>query len=289
MNRFTIACAFYFAALGVTTSAFAFEKVAHRSLTERAITLQPRLDGFLKDVIGMPDGVTTSLLGRRIERIVADGAEAEDALYLPAFHFHDPTRPLEQAGLRGYLGIYFQSSVAWSQDEQNDSSWRHARETYYQALTSDSEVVREFAFSRTFSSLGHLRRLAWIDRDHLREMKLEARRIRQQRAHRVEHDRMHDELAARWRSGDETAGPPRFSARKVVRSERRRIDPRRHLVVNPIEDCRRHEPIDDGDPALGERRGNLGRGRRRRKVRNAHRCSPYHSTASLPDFSTHSG
>src|SRR5688572_7735783 len=77
---------------------------------------------------------------------------------------------------------------------------------------------------RPLIAMHELRGLARADRDHLREMELEGRRLREHLADGAEHERVHDELAARLRARDEAARPLRAMAGEVVRAERRLLD-----------------------------------------------------------------
>jgi len=91
------------------------------------------------------------------------------------------------------------------------------------ALRERKEVERPLV------TVDRLPGLARTDRDHLRQVELEARRVTEHLADGAEHERMHDDVTAGSRACDESAGPPRAPAGEVVGSERRRVEVRLEL------------------------------------------------------------
>ena len=75
-------------------------------------------------------------------------------------------------------------------------------------------------------AVDHLSGLARTDGDHLREMELDARGVGEDGAHRVEHQRVHDELATGRRAPQQAAGAARAQAGELVATARRRLEPR---------------------------------------------------------------
>lgn len=131
---------------------------------------QSKVDAYLKDQLGYPDGIkkvfNSERGSKRIIEWIKDGAKLEDATICRSkFHFHDPTKSFDGAGL-GNLAVdaicanfRHRSSLLWSQDADNLWSWQNARKYYYQALTSSDNASRERKFADTFRALGQVMHL----------------------------------------------------------------------------------------------------------------------------------
>lgn len=111
--------------------------------------------------------------GKKIKDWFRDGAKEEDIpLVRSYYHFHDPTKAWDKAGLDDYvLGILHvtgDSSVLWTQnpdqkyiasdgtvyDVNGTWSWPKARDYYYQALISTDKTLREQNLAFAFRALG---------------------------------------------------------------------------------------------------------------------------------------
>jgi hypothetical protein len=144
-----------------------FEVNTHAVLSQRAIDVSV-LNDFLTRVLSVdfPEGVSQRLRagqnGLVRELISEEGSKNEDKPSVRSrFHFHDPTQPWNNAGLRWpIVGQVGESSVLWGQNANQVTggkhSWQDARSSYYNALTSANESDRKKYFAETFESLGHL-------------------------------------------------------------------------------------------------------------------------------------
>lgn len=152
----------------ITATADGFDEKAHETLSLRAV-LESRLDRYLKDELGLLGGRLESIAADRspqaltgsVDQWVGSGAVEEDWPSLRVrHHFHNPTVPWDQAGLRCLGLILGESSAIWAQDGEQvvggPHSWYDARAAFAQALTSPTREDRDTALSRTFSTLGHL-------------------------------------------------------------------------------------------------------------------------------------
>jgi hypothetical protein len=178
-NLFLLSAAIFFWAQG---PALAFEVLTHEDITQRAL-LEPPLGmvsiltrlGFGHHVVaGKPDAATIGAF--------RDGSNFEDGKWKlsprPKAHFHDPTRPADQAGLQlpspppSPEFPPFISAAFWAQDvpsghggalavleDGNDKSWGHGRQAMVDALTKADPGDRESRLSDTFVILGHLAHL----------------------------------------------------------------------------------------------------------------------------------
>ncbi|MGH7410237.1 MAG: hypothetical protein ACREJ6_04135, partial [Candidatus Methylomirabilis sp.] len=109
---------------------------------------------------------------RPIDRLIGEGAFAEDSRFRYRSHFHNPLLPWDRAGLDSPFLPRFQSSVVWQQNpDQNNFligggnwSWQDARQRYLSALTGvglpqSTKEHRDQALADTFLTLGHLTHL----------------------------------------------------------------------------------------------------------------------------------
>ena len=134
---------------------FAYDSsVMHPKIIDYAI-LQSNLDEYIKNTLNIPKGIKKEINRKQIKFVTRDGGETEDSPFeRTGFHFHNPLRPWDKAGLLGG-----DSSVVWAQKHNQGSSgtysWRTARDAYYQALTTNSEDAFELAF-RSLGQVMHL-------------------------------------------------------------------------------------------------------------------------------------
>ncbi len=129
--------------------------------------------GFIKALDEELKWSTTKL---SVKKWIAEGANLEDIPVTRSFnHFHNPTKPWDQAGLDDWIFlppfyVAGQSSLLWVQDTAKQSfsfggdwSWQKVREHYYTALTGKdftgtvialNKEERDAYFARTFRGLG---------------------------------------------------------------------------------------------------------------------------------------
>jgi len=153
-----------------TSSAQAFEVITHEKLSFRSVdttvSSPSKLDGYLREILrhdfysdeGIQLGIQQLFNGKIVRDWIQFGSGEEDNPWMRLNeHFHDPTKPWDQAGT---LGI---SSVIWSQllNQGNgvgggNHSWPDARESYFRALTETDPAQRKQYWADTFQSVGNL-------------------------------------------------------------------------------------------------------------------------------------
>jgi hypothetical protein len=114
-------------------SAGAFNDDAHRRLSERATQSDvSNLNNFLRTVLRyefFPDGISKRLKdgekGAVQDLIARVGALDEDWFTRPVHHFHNPTKPWNQAGL-WWCSLICESSIVWSQDQNQFVGGTHS-------------------------------------------------------------------------------------------------------------------------------------------------------------------
>jgi hypothetical protein len=113
------------------------------------------VDSYLRDELGLSDGVESSVLGKQLEEWIGYGAAREDDFPRFLNHFHNPLATTwSQAGLGGSVG---QSSVVWTQNTSQSApswSWQDSRRYYFEALTSTPRASRDTRLAATFEALG---------------------------------------------------------------------------------------------------------------------------------------
>lgn len=146
--------------LFVPTRAEGFDLRAHEVISFRAV-LASRLDQVLREQMGFLRGRTEPVNGRPVLTWITEGSRLEDSpIFRVRHHFHNPTLPWDQAGLR-VLGVQIgESSVIWGQDRGQviggNHSWHDARAAFFRALTASTNSERQQGFAETFQTLGHL-------------------------------------------------------------------------------------------------------------------------------------
>ena len=160
---------------------FGLEIETHRRLNEYIATNPINnfsLDEYVVNQLGFKAGVGTPLKSDSGERViwewVRDGGEYEDRpgglvpSYTRSFnHFHDPLiEPWTNAGL-GVAGYSpFKSSLIWAQEQGafgslfgGDWSWKKARNSFYNGLTSLNKDDRDKNLADAFRALGQVMHL----------------------------------------------------------------------------------------------------------------------------------
>lgn len=151
----------------------------HRLINEKSLDLS-NVDSYIKSQLGFANGVKEIFSNKSIMEWIKQGGEDEDANIRGVFHFHDPTKAWNNAGI---WGIAF-SSLDWAQDHSGgpvptcsdldrvglscpppppgsnpEWSWPGARKYYYEALTSGDAAIRGEKFGKIFLTLGHVMHL----------------------------------------------------------------------------------------------------------------------------------
>lgn len=154
----------------ISGSGNTFEPNSHAAISQRAVDAS-NLNNFLTSVLSsdFPIGVSQQLrLGDNgiVRDLIAEvGAKREDEPAIRSrFHFHDPTQPWNNAGLRWpIVGQVAESSVLWGQNQDQGlsgkHSWHDARQSYFNALTAADPEERKRLFAEIFESLGHVMHL----------------------------------------------------------------------------------------------------------------------------------
>jgi hypothetical protein len=105
-----------------------------------------------------PKPVFPAITQDRVRDWIRDGAANEDTPVTRSFyHFHDPLKPWNKAGLSA-MGLSWKSSILWSQTPlgQQSYSWKNARQYYYEAMSARSDTERQWAYIQMFQALGHI-------------------------------------------------------------------------------------------------------------------------------------
>lgn len=91
-------------------------KKVHPTINEVAVT-KSNLDSVLKQQLGIQEGIDKILIGNKtIKEWIMEGGKLEDEpLCRTKFHFHDPLKPFDEAGLYDM----YHSSLVWTQDSDD--------------------------------------------------------------------------------------------------------------------------------------------------------------------------
>jgi hypothetical protein len=175
---YTICLSFYILLIPSMSSGY-IQYNTHPLINEQALR-QSNVDGYLKNQLGLAQGIEQVTSGYRIWQWIRQGGKEEDNNIRGIFHFHDPTKSWDHAGIWGW----FFSSLDWAQNNtvgpaptcsdltpldipctvpppgsNSTWSWPAARNYFYQALTSGDPTVRGEKFGNTFLALGHVMHL----------------------------------------------------------------------------------------------------------------------------------
>ncbi|MFQ5658010.1 MAG: hypothetical protein ACE5G5_10745, partial [Candidatus Methylomirabilales bacterium] len=161
-HRYILVLALMLLASGVSTPAWPYDNETHRAINEGAVD-RSSLNAHLVEVLGFPEGITTTFNGRRVREWIREGGVLEDQpLRRAANHFHYPLREWDRALLTDPPGSLFasQSSVLWAQNRTQTPggtwSWIRARREFLDALTKGTVKEREDAYANTFRALGQV-------------------------------------------------------------------------------------------------------------------------------------
>ncbi len=94
-------------------------------------------------------------------------------------------------------------------------------------------------------AVDRLRCLPGADGDGLGQVQLDVGGVPEERARRPQRQRVHDQLAAAGRAGDERARAPRPVAAEVVGPGRGGVEVGAELGLDPLQERRRRHPVDD--------------------------------------------
>ncbi len=88
--------------------------------------------------------------------IIEGGRDEDNPEARGLWHFHDPLKPWESAGLLGT----FKSSILFAQDAQNNGfTWQRARSLYYEGLTAIDIQTRDAKLAMAFKTVGQVMHL----------------------------------------------------------------------------------------------------------------------------------
>ena len=127
--------------------------ITHRAISDVVIhRADCEADGYLKNELLLPDGITTaSSEGTPSDRYI-EAAEAEDGGINFFRHFYNP---INNRGLSDLAPWTWGNSMEWAWDG-HDQDWRVAREAFYQAVTQPEKATRADQMSLAFFALGHV-------------------------------------------------------------------------------------------------------------------------------------
>jgi hypothetical protein len=162
----------------------------HREITDVAIQKYEESNDYFKKVLGFKEGTNEPLNGSTVTKIIQDGAEYEDLEYRAYNHFYNPINgtglddypfPIVWWGSASVIGKLITCkryltvgipALVWAMetdcraccDESNPSedddcnqySWDAARNTYYEALISQSDNARDELFAGFFEKIGRV-------------------------------------------------------------------------------------------------------------------------------------
>jgi hypothetical protein len=159
----------YMVVLIVSTS-YAYDiQTTHQNINGAAAR-QSNLNIVLESRLGIQKGLKYILTKdgdkRTIEEWIQEGGKLEDVPNCRSkYHFHDPTKAFDSAGLSNpAINIWCinwsnYSSASWAQHQNNEWSWQKTRGYFYQALTASDKTIREKNLANTFQSIGQVMHL----------------------------------------------------------------------------------------------------------------------------------
>lgn len=112
------------------------------------------LDKYLKNNLGMSDGVTAKFNSKMIQEWIGYGGEEEDSGIRWRNHFLNPINNKS-------LWDSFKSALEWATLSvgKQDYSWNDVRAYYRDALTAATPKAREKNFAKTFRGVGQIMHL----------------------------------------------------------------------------------------------------------------------------------
>jgi len=168
------------AAIFISTDGWGYKEKEHKAINE--YILDNSIGGFVSDqyakqYLGFDGGMNDKCISsisilnwltftdyKSPKDLIARGGMEEDQPFTRVrFHFHDPMKTWDNAGLLGAN----ESLVLWSQHDKGEQSllnggnysWHDAREYFHMALTAGDMEHRNTAFRNTFLAVGHLMHL----------------------------------------------------------------------------------------------------------------------------------
>jgi hypothetical protein len=150
-------------------SAMAYDSDAvHPKINEEASRIAINLKNALIN-LGYAKGVDDTLsinATKRVFQYFREGGKLEDdPMCRSKYHFHDPTKVFDSAGLSNSAinavctNWSNYSSIKWAQHQDNAWSWQKARSYFYQALTATDKIVRENNLADAFRAIGQVMHL----------------------------------------------------------------------------------------------------------------------------------
>ena len=113
------------------------------------------LDEYLKNNLGISDGVTAKFDSKMVQEWIGYGGKQEDAGFRSINHF---LNPIDNTGV-GYSALIWATLPTASQDYSPFASWSDVRGYYFRALTSTDKTTREDYFALTFQGVGQIMHL----------------------------------------------------------------------------------------------------------------------------------
>jgi hypothetical protein len=172
----------------ISTYAYDNQKV-HQKINKSAV-LSSDLGAQLVR-LGYPNGIEAKFKNVVVKEVwewFEDGGKLEDdPTCRSKYHFHDPTKVFDSAGLFNSAinavctNWSNYSCLKWAQHQDNEWSWQKARNYFYQALTATDKTIREQKFSDTFRAVGQaMHLLADVSvPEHTRNDDLRAKQIKE--------------------------------------------------------------------------------------------------------------
>ncbi len=139
------------------TNAIALGGVTHQAINsyiadENSAIYGSYLHSYLKNNLGMQDGVKTLFNSKMAKEYISDGGKEEDAGARSLNHF---LNPITNQGLLGnYSALQWATLPVGVQPLAPISSWNDVRSYYYLALTSKDKTTRDDNFALTFQGVG---------------------------------------------------------------------------------------------------------------------------------------
>ncbi|MGV1100977.1 hypothetical protein ACUUL3_16400 [Thiovibrio sp. JS02] len=136
-----------------TSMCYAFDdKETHPKINISSSNLSS-INSYLTEILKFHDGLKSTLVNDSdIEFFLGLGGTKEDSGLRSLNHFHDPLMPWEEANLTTTEIVGNSSALIWAQSSENDASWHVARNSFYEALLTNSPA----SYVTTFTTLGQL-------------------------------------------------------------------------------------------------------------------------------------